>query len=246
MRRSVLTVLAALAVLLVVPRPKASALQTVALGSRDGTLGIGADVSVAWSDWFILRAGASVLALDADLTPVSGLVDNLTARAVLPNAFYTVGAEAERGMFRFGAGILYKHRDPRLVFSLGDGASIDIGRGRYTALEITELTATLRSDAWAPYAVAGLGEHNAGGLDFFVDVGVAFLVGSELVLAAAGESDLLRSSRFRENLGVEQLSIRRDLGSLIDFWPILNFGIRYGFGGRESNRRPDNLPEGRP
>ena len=238
MRRD-LTIFAALAALLVVASPRASALQTVAVGSRTGTLGIGADVSVAWNDWFILRGGASVLALDADLTPVSGLVDNLTARVALPDAFYTVGAAVEGGVFRVGAGILYKHRDPRLVFALGDGASIDIGRGRYTALQITELTATLRSDAWAPYVVAGLGEHNAAGLDIFVDVGLAFLSGSELVLAAAGDSPLLRSRRFRENLGIEQLSIRRELGALIDFWPILNFGIRYGFGGRESDRRPN-------
>lgn len=216
---------------LTVPVTPALAAQAVSLGARAGTLGIGPDVSVSRDGRFLIRAGASLLGLDANLTPLSGLADNLTARFKLPKAFYTVGIAVEHGMLRVGAGVLYKHRDPRIVFALGDGASIDIGQGRYTVLEISELTATLRSDAWAPYVLAGLGKHNARGLDVFLDVGVAFLSGEELVLAAAGESDVLRSRLFRNNLDVERLRFRRELGSLLTQWPILNFGIRYGFGG---------------
>lgn len=216
--------------LLTVPVTPALAAQTVSLGALAGTLGIGPDVSVSRDGRFLIRGSASLLALDADLTPLSGLGDNLTARFKLPKAFYTVGVALEHGMFRVGAGVLYKHKDPRIVLALEDGASVDIGQARYTVLEISGLTATLRSDAWAPYVLAGLGKHNARGLDIFLDVGVAFLSGEELVLAATGESDLLRSRLFRNNLEVERLRFRRELGSLLTRWPILNFGIRYGFG----------------
>ena len=155
----------------------------------------------------------------------------------LPTAFHTVGAEGEYSIFRAGAGILYKHKDPRLVFALRDGASIDIGNGTYTVLEISELSATLRTRAWAPYVLVGLGEHNAEGLDIFVDLGVAFLTGSELVLAAVADGALLDSRLFRENLGLEELGFRQDLGGFFSYWPILSIGIRYGFGGQHSDHR---------
>ncbi|MDE2875929.1 MAG: hypothetical protein OXU69_00325 [Gemmatimonadota bacterium] len=224
--------LAAFIVLLVVNTSPARALQTVSLGARASTLGVGPDVSVSWNDWLIFHGSASLLALRVDLTPVSRLADHLTVGLALPKAFYTAGAAVEGSIFRFGAGVLYKHKDPRLEFVLGDGAGIDIGYGRYTALEVSDLTATLRSDAWAPYVVAGMGKHNAPGLDVFMDIGVAFLTDAELVLVAEGESALLRSLRFRENLGIEQGRFRKDLGNVVHYWPIISFGIRYGLGGR--------------
>lgn len=219
-----------LAALLAAAAPHAAA-QTVSVAGRAGTLGLGPDVSVSWDDRFILRGGVSLLPLAVDLTSVFRLADDLSARLTLPNAFYTLGAAMEHGIFRVGAGLLYKHNDPRLVIKLGDGASIKIGNGRYTALQVTELTATLRSDPWLPYLLVGLGEHNARGLDIFVDVGVAFLNDPELVLRAHGESALLRSRLFRDHLSAEQFTVRRDLGRLVDYWPIVNFGVRYGFGG---------------
>jgi len=228
MRRG-LPILAAL----VVATASHAAAQTVSVGGRAGTLGLGPDVSVSLNDRFILRGGASLLPLAFDLTPAFRLADDLSARLALPKAFYTLGAAWERGILRFGAGLLYKRDDPRLVIELGDGASVKIGNGRYTALQITELTATLRSNPWASYMLVGLGEHNATGLDIFVDLGVAFLNEPELVLAARGESGLLRSRLFRDDLSAEQFRVRRDLGDLVDYWPIVSFGIRYGFADNE-------------
>ena len=202
--------------------------QTASVGLTVGTLGVGPDASVSWNDWLIVRGGASVLSLGAELPVVSSLADNFAARLELPSAFYTLGAAVENSMFRFGVGVLYKHKDPRLVFSLDDGGSIKIGTRRYTALEITGLTATLRSDSWAPYIVAGLGKHNAAGFDIFFDVGWVMLTNSELELAATGESALLRSLPFLGDLDAERLSIRRDLGDLIGYWPIISLGARYG------------------
>ena len=218
-----------LAALLAATAPHAAA-QTVSVAGRVGTLGVGPDVSVSLNDRFILRGGVSLLPLAVDLTPAFRIADDLSARLALPNAFYTLGAAMEHGILRVGAGFLFKHDDPRLVIELGDGASVRLGNGRYTALQITELTATLRSDHWAPYVLVGLGEHNAVGLDVFVDIGVAFLNDPELVLAAHGESALLRSRLFRDNLSAEQFTVRRDLGELVDYWPIVSFGVRYGFG----------------
>ena len=211
--------------------------QSVWLGGRAGTLGVGADISIATSDWFIFRGGAGLLGVETDLTSVSGLADNRSGILALPKAFYTVGADIEVGNFRIGGGMLYKGGDPHYAIRLGDGATIDIGDGTYTEPQITELTTTLLSDAWAPYVLLGFGQHNASGLGLFLDVGVAFLDHPELRMSAAGDAATLRSRGFRDNLRAEQRSVRDDMGDLVNYWPILNLGIRYGVGGDDRRRR---------
>lgn len=45
------------------------------------------------------------------------------------------------------------------------------------------------------------------------------------------------SAGFRDNLRAEQRSVREDMGDLVNYWPILNLGIRYGVGGDDRRRR---------
>ena len=225
-----------LAALLIVTTSSVAA-QSVWLGGRVGTLGVGADISIAASDWFVLRGGAGLLGVETDLTTVSGLDDNRNGILALPRAFYTVGADIEIGNFRIGGGMLYKGDDPHYAIRLGDGATIDIGEGTYTAPEVTQLTTTLFSDAWAPYALVGFGQHTSSGLGLFLDVGVAFLDHPELSMSATGDGSVLRSRGFRDDLHAEQQSVRKDMGDLVNFWPILNLGIRYGIGGDDRRRR---------
>ena len=144
--------------------------------------------------------------METDLTTVSGLDDNRNGILALPRAFYTVGADIEIGNFRIGGGMLYKGDDPHYAIRLGDGATIDIGEGTYTAPEVTQLTTTLFSDAWAPYALVGFGQHTSSGLGLFLDVGVAFLDHPELSMSATGDGSVLRSRGFRDDLHAEQQS----------------------------------------
>ncbi len=214
----------------VIVTTSSAAAQSVWLGGRAGTLGVGADISIAASDWLILRGSAGLLGVETDLTTISGLADNRSGILALPKPFYTIGADIEVGNFRIGTGMLYKGEDPHYAIRLGDGATIVIGEGTYTEPEVTELTATLLSDAWAPYVLVGFGQHTSSGLGLFLDIGVAFLDHPELRMSAAGDASVLRTRGFRADLRAEQRSVREDMGDLVNFWPILSLGVRYGIG----------------
>lgn len=214
-----------------------AAAQSVWLGGRAGTFGVGFDVSVAANDWFVLRGGTGGHGAYTDLTSVSRLDDNRTGTLQFPKMIYTIGADIEMGNFRIGGGMLYKNEDPYYAIRLGDGATIDIGGGSYTEPEVTQLTTTLHSEPWAPYVLLGFGQHNASGLGLFLDVGVAFLDHPELSMSASGDPSVLRSRGFRDDLRAEQRSVRDDMGDLVNFWPIFNLGIRYGIGGDDRRHR---------
>ncbi len=226
----------AAAALLAAFAPASATAQTVWLGGRAGTLGLGFDVSIAANDWFVIRGGTGGYDTRIDVTSVSRLAENRTAWLQLPRTMYTIGADIEVGNFRIGGGMLYKDQDPHYAVALGDGATIDIGGGGYRQPDVTRLSTTVRSNPWAPYALLGLGQHNGGGLGFFLDAGVAFLEDPELTMSAEGDPSVLRSRSFDADLRAEQGSVRDDLGDLIKFWPILNFGIRYGIGGGDRRR----------
>ena len=233
MRRSLLI----LAVLSLAAAAPARAMQGVAIGGRAGTLGVGAEVAFLLNDWIALRGGAGLLGVDADLTSVSGLEENRTGTLALPKSIYTFGADLEVGNFRIGGGMLYKERDPAYAIRLGEGAEIDIGEGTYTEPEVTKLTTTLVSEAWAPYVLIGFGQHTSWGLGLFLDVGVAFLDRPVLEMSATGERSVLTSRSFRDDLRAEQQSVRKDAGDLVNYWPILNLGLQFGVGGRDRRSR---------
>ncbi len=223
--------LLALPVALSLPAALRAQPQSLWLGGRVGTLGVGADVSLALNDFFVLRGGAGLLDVRADLTSVSGLADNRTGILALPKAIYTVGADLEIGNFRIGGGMMHKSEDPWYAITLRDEARITIGERSYAHPQVTRVKATLRSEPWAPYALVGFGQHRASGLGLFLDVGVVFLDRSRLSISANGEGSVLRSRSFRDDLRAETASVRDELGDLVNYWPILNLGIRYGIGG---------------
>lgn len=215
----------------------AHAMQDIAIAGRAGTLGLGAEVVILANDWIALRGGAGLLGFDADITSVSGLEDNRTGEVGVPKSVYTFGADFAVGNFRLGGGMLYKQADPTYAIKLGSGAEIDIGANTYTEPEVTQLTTTLVSEAWAPYVLLGFGQHMARGVGLFLDVGVAFLDQSDLVMSATGDRTVLTSRRFREDLRAEEQNALDDAGDLVNYWPILNLGLEFAVGGRGRGRR---------
>ena len=209
----------------------------VTIGGRAGTLGIGAELVVIANDAVSLRAGAGLAGFDADVTTVFGLDDNRRGSLAVPRSMYTLGLDFSVGNFRLGGGVLYKERDPVYALDLGRGAQIDIGSSTYTQPEVTQLTTTLVSKEWAPYALVGLGQPVARGIGLFLDVGVAFLGESELAMSATGEGSVLASRRFRRDLSTEQRNLREDAGDLVRYWPILSLGVQFGFGKGDRGRR---------
>ncbi len=212
-----------------------AARQTLWVGGRVGTLGVGADLAVVLNDAIALRGGAGLLDVNADLTSVSGLADRRTGVLTLPRSVYTLGVEMETAGIRLGGGMMYKSEDPFYTIRLQEEASIDIGMGSYMHPEVTRLRATVHSDPWAPYALIGFGRQRGAGLRFFLDLGVVLLDRSRIELSADGEKSVLETDSFRDDLRAETLEVRADIGDWVNYWPILSLGIRYGIGG--SDRR---------
>lgn len=215
--------------------PRAAGAMQLTFGARAGTLGLGAEVALVTDNGVSLRAGAGFAGFDADVTSILQLDANRKGRLAVPRSMYTLGLDIPVGNFRIGGGVLYKENNPVYALNLGDGAQIDIGGSTYTQPEVTQLTTTLVSREWAPYALVGLGQHIRRGLGLFLDMGVAFLGDSDLAMTATGDGRLLASRRFRRDLNTEQQNLRADAGDLVRYWPILSVGIQFGFG--EGDRR---------
>ncbi len=200
-----------------------------AVGVRAGTLGLGADATFALNDQFALRGGAGFLGFDVGLTGRFGLADNRTAELDLPGALYTVGAEASVGAVRLGAGLLIKSGAPIYTVTYGDGALIEIGGNHYTQPEILTIATTVDSKSTALYALLGFGSQRSRGLSFAADLGVAFLQDVDLAMDPTGDPEVLASAAFRTDLEAERRETKDDAGGLLNFWPIVSIGMRYGF-----------------
>ncbi|MDE0074199.1 MAG: hypothetical protein OXR82_05965 [Gammaproteobacteria bacterium] len=214
---------------LLAPAQPARALQeNIALGAHLGTLGMGADVGVAFNETFALRGGAGLYGFGLDLTGRFGLADNRTAELSLPSAMITIGAEVSSGALRAGAGLLIRAGDPVYEITYGNGASIDIGGGYYTQPEVRTLATTLVAGSITPYALLGYGSRRSRRLGFVVDAGGAFPLDAGFEMSATGDPAVLGSARFRTDLETERRDAEDDAGGWLSFWPIISIGLRYG------------------
>lgn len=226
MNRFTLIVVAVLS--LSAPGRPARALQdNITADARFGTLGIGADVAVAFDERFAIRGGAGFLGFDVDLTGRFGLADNRTAELSLPGALYTIGAEVSAGAFRAGAGVLIKSGDPTYEITYGSGASIDIGGSYYRQPQVRTLTTTLVSGSAAPYALLGFAPNLSPRIGLLVDLGAAFPQDAAFEMAATGDPAVLNSPEFRADLETEQREAEDDAGEFLNYWPIVSIGLRY-------------------
>ena len=225
-----------LILLLTATAPPALAMQNIMVGGRAGTLGIGPEVAVGLSEQITLRGGAGLLGFDMNLTGRFGLADKRTAKLTLPKAFYTLGADLQLLGMRVGAGMLFKSRDPTYKVTLDEGASIDIGDGKYTEPEVRTLTTTLSSGNRAPYLLLAFGSRSTSGLAITADIGLVRLSGAELTMAATGNRELLESDEFLANLELEEEDTRDDFGNFVNYWPIISVSVRYGLSGGGAGR----------
>ncbi len=201
--------------------------QSVALGARLGTLGIGADMTIAVNENVAFRGGAGFLGFDVDLTGMFGLASNRSAELSLPTMVYTLGAEVSSGPLRGGAGLLFRSGDPVHEITYRPGATIDIGGGFYQHPEVRSLTTTLISGSTAPYLLVGFRSRSARAFDFVLDLGAVMHFNPEFDMAATGDPAVLNSPRFRADLETERGWTEDDAASFVNFWPVVSLGVRY-------------------
>lgn len=198
------------------------------VGGRVGTLGMGAEVTVAVNERVAIRGGIGFLGFEVDVTERSNLASNRTAELSLPGALYTVGAEGSFGVLRAEAGLLMRSGDPVYEITYGTGASIDIGGGYYREPEVSTLTTTHVSGSVAPYALLGFAPSLSPRIALLVDFGAAFPPDAGFEMSATGDPAVLSSSGFRADLETERREAEDDAGVFLNVWPIISIGLRYG------------------
>ena len=209
-------------------RPALALQGNISAGGRVGTLGMGAEVTVALNERMAIRGGVGFLGFDIDVTERSNLAGNRTAELSLPSALHTVGAEASFGVLRAEAGLLMRSGDPAYEITYGSGASIDIGGGYYREPDVSTLTTTLVSGPVAPYALLGFAPDLSRGIALVVDLGAAFPLDAGFEMSATGSPAVLNSSGFRADLETERLEAEDDAGAFLNYWPIVSIGLRFG------------------
>lgn len=212
-------------------QPARALQQGISVGGRIGTLGIGPEVAVPVGSGITIRGGAGLLGFDLDMTGRFGLADERTARLFFPDAFFTLGADVSLGGLRVGAGLLVKSEDPSYRITLDSAASIDIGAGTYAEPDVATLTTRFSWTGTAPYLLIGFGSHSGRGLGLFADIGAVILPDAGFSVTATGDSALIGSQRFMDDLELEERKVRDDAGEWINYWPIVSIGLRFGLGG---------------
>lgn len=209
-------------------RPALALQGNISVGGRVGTLGMGAEVTVALNERMAIRGGIGFLGFEVDVTERSNLASNRTAALSLPGALLTVGAEQSFGILRAEAGLLMRSGDPAYEITYGSGASIDIGGSYYREPDVGTLTTTLVSGSIAPYALLGLAPNLSRRIVVLVDLGAAFPLDAGLEMSATGDPAVLNSSGFRADLETERRDAEADAGAFLNYWPIISIGLRYG------------------
>jgi hypothetical protein len=213
-----------LSVALAVAVPDASvAAQGFGFGVRAGTLGLGVEGAMGLGERVVARAGIGWNPYDPDIS-----LSEIDVTAELPT-WYNAGLDVYlNGAFRLGAGVLFKPDDPTLsaVFTQNQ----EIGGQTFTPQQIGTLVGVIDSRDEVPYVLLGFGRHTSPGVGLFVDFGVAFLGEPDFRLDAVGGSLDSDSEPLRSRLDAEAQEFEDDAGAYLQFWPILNLGLRIGVG----------------
>ena len=169
-----------------------------------------------------VRGGVGLLPFEPSVE-----IEEIDFTLSLPDTWFNIGADLYLGGgFRIGGGMLFKSDDPSIEGT--PNGSVEIGDETYSETEIGTITGTFDSRDSAPYVLIGFGRHVLSGIGLFADLGVAFMGEQEVSLDADGS--LSDDPEFRARLEEEERDFEEDAGSYLDYWPILNIGIKIGLG----------------
>jgi hypothetical protein len=217
MLRKVLVATVSLALAL----PAGTSAQTIGIGVRAGTLGLGGEVSVRLLDNLAVRGGIGAIPLEHSNT-FSDI--DYTIKPTSPLANLGVDFHPGAGGFRIGGGLLFIPNNTTL-----DGeysGTVRIGNNTYSDAEVGALRGELDHGAMAPYVNAGFGRTVAPGVGFFVDLGAAFLAEPGLTLTASGQAS--EREEFQQDLERERQRAEEDARKYLRVLPIISIGVRFG------------------
>jgi hypothetical protein len=210
-------ILAAAVAMLPLPAPA----QTVGIGMRAGTFGLGGELSVRLTDNLAVRGGVGVLPVEwtGDLGDISYTVKPTSPLGNVGIDFFPGGAG-----LRLGAGLLFISETTDLTGEYS--GTVRIGDRTYTGAEVGSLTGLLDHGSMAPYVNIGFGRGAARGLGLFLDLGAAFMAEPSLTLRATGPAT--QSAEFQQNLEKERQKAEEDARRYLRIFPMVSIGLRFG------------------
>jgi hypothetical protein len=204
--------------------PTPATAQGFALAARGGTMGLGAEAAVGLGSRLAIRGGVGLMPLEPGLT-----IDDIDYSLRLPETWFNLGADLHLvGGLRVGGGILFKSDDPSATASLGE--PVEIGGQEFTPEQVGSLRGTLDSADRVPYVILGFGRQVGSGVGLFLDLGVGFTGEPEVHLEAEGGA-FPDPALLRARLDAEEADFQEGIPSYLDYWPILNLGLKVGLGG---------------
>ncbi|MEJ2540305.1 MAG: hypothetical protein P8188_10075 [Gemmatimonadota bacterium] len=232
----------AVVALLLALLPAGARAQGAGIGAKVGTLGYGVDLGIGLGGTFVLRGGVAFSPGDLVVTrwiPVE--ISGIDYALEPPSTTFSVGLEAHvLGPLKLTAGILYRRED--LIARAESYEPVRIGNTLYDA-EST-IWATLDQDPVLPYFGLGLGRLNSRGLGVFLDLVVAYSSQADVRMTASPELVLIPG--FTKDLETEADEFAQDAGLIKNFYPMLQFGLKIGLGGKGPVPETDPLTDSEP
>lgn len=190
---------------------------------RIGTLGLGVDVGVGLASVITARGGYGFIPVEP-----RGTFDGVEYQVSIPDAL-TLGLDLHPGAtgFRLSGGVMIQNGD--LAMEGTPAGNVEIGDESYTPEEVGTLRGEVSSADVAPFVTLGFGKHGRAGLGLFLDLGVAFL--GDPTVHLSGDGEAAGDPTFQDALRAEEERVREDIEVYGRFYPIVNLGLRIGFGG---------------
>jgi hypothetical protein len=212
-----------LAAAVLVAVPSAVSAQTLSVGARAGTLGLGGEVGVRLMNLVVLRGGAGILPVSfSGELGQSDLQFNVKPTSPLAN----VGLDLSLGDFglRVGGGMLFLPNGTEIEGRYT--GTVNFGGRQYDGSQIGDLTGLLDHGSTAPYVKIGFGSMTGRGMNIFMDLGAGFLTEPSLTLSASGPAR--NDPQFQNSLEQERVSIEENARKYMRILPIFSLGVRYG------------------
>jgi hypothetical protein len=197
----------------------------VALTGKVGTLGVGGELNVAFSDYAGARIGYNAFKYTRNTTVSSVNYDvdaQLRTVSILGDWYPFAGS------FRASAGLMYNDNQGTYV-GVPTGGTFTINGNPYNATDVTSVKGTMSFGNVSPYLGIGWGNPVAKdkGWGMTTDIGVLFQGSPQTTLVATCSPTALPGAcPTQSDVDAQNAQMQNDLKNF-KYWPVVSIGISY-------------------
>ena len=197
----------------------------VGVTGKIGTLGLGAELDIAFSDSFGARLGYNSYKYNhtADISSVNYDAELQLRTVSILGDWYPFS-----GSFRASGGLMYNDNQSHYT-GVPTGGTYTINGVTYNATDIGSLNGSLTFDNIAPYLGIGWGNpvQNGKGWGMVVDIGVLFQGTPKTTLTATCLSPIPTvCTSLQSDVAAENAQLQSDVSNY-KYWPVGSIGISY-------------------